>query len=429
MLDRKRRHLLDGLESLPAKEYEYRGVTLREFDVDAALARRPDVMLVDELAHTNAAGCRHEKRWQDVEELLEAGINVWTTLNVQHIESLNDVIGQITGVTVRETVPDRVFDAADDVEVVDISPEELLTRLRAGKVYIPEQAQRAIHSFFQKANLTALRELSLRQAAQRIHSDVESAAEQQAVIQPWATAERLLVCVGPSPTTARVIRTAKRMATALDAPWLAVSVDLTGNAPNSPMNQQVAEHFRLAERLGAETMTLAGQNISGTVLDYARTRNVTKILIGKTHQPRWRRLIVSTTVDEVLEQSGDIDVYVIHGEEEKQPSAPSQPSAARSSKLPYLYATVLIFLTGCAAFSLRFLHFADAEANTVMLFLAAVAWAAFRYGVARRRWRAYWPCWCSISFSSHRSILSPSPTLSTWSPLPSCSRSAWLSVP
>ena len=167
--------LVAGLESLPAQEYEYRGVTLREFDVDAALARRPDVMLVDELAHTNAAGCRHEKRWQDVEELLEAGINVWTTLNVQHIESLNDVIGQITGVTVRETIPDRVFDAADDVELVDITPEELLTRLRAGKVYIPEQAQRAVHSFFQKANLTALRELSLRQVAQRIHSDVESA--------------------------------------------------------------------------------------------------------------------------------------------------------------------------------------------------------------------------------------------------------------
>lgn len=372
--------LVTGLESLPAKEYEYRGVTLREFDVDAALARRPDVMLVDELAHTNAAGCRHEKRWQDVEELLEAGINVWTTLNVQHIESLNDVIGQITGVTVRETVPDRVFDAADDVELVDITPEELLTRLRAGKVYIPEQAQRAVHSFFQKANLTALRELSLRQVAQRIHSDVESARQQQAVIQPWATAERLLVCVGPSPTTARVIRTAKRMAAAFDAPWLAVSVDLTGKAPHSPMNQQVAEHFRLAERLGAETMTLAGQNICGTVLEYARSRNVTKILIGKTHQPRWRRFIVGTTVDEVLEQSGDIDVYVIHGEEEKQESAPSQSSAARSNKLPYFYATVLIFLTGCVAYALRFLHFADAEANTVMLFLAAVAWAAFRHG-------------------------------------------------
>ena len=161
------------LEALPVREYEYRGVTLREFDVDAALARHPELLLVDELAHTNAAGCRHEKRWQDVEELLDAGINVWTTLNVQHIESLNDVIGQITGVVVRETVPDRVFDLADDLELVDITPEELLVRLKAGKVYVPEQAQRAIQSFFQKANLTALRELSLRQAARRVHTDVE----------------------------------------------------------------------------------------------------------------------------------------------------------------------------------------------------------------------------------------------------------------
>ncbi|MDX1946873.1 MAG: sensor histidine kinase KdpD, partial [Pirellulaceae bacterium] len=274
--------LLAGLEALPVREHEYRGVTLREFDVDAALARRPDLLLVDELAHTNAVGCRHEKRWQDVEELLEAGVNVWTTLNVQHIESLNDVIGQITGVTVRETVPDRAFDLADDLELVDITPEELLLRLKAGKVYVSEQAQRAIQSFFQKSNLTALRELSLRQAARHIHTDVESARREKAAIKPWATAERLLVCVGPSPTTARVIRTARRMAAALDAPWLAVSVDLTGEPAGTPAKQQISQHFRLAERLGAETVTLAGQNVSDTILEYARSRNVTKLLIGKT---------------------------------------------------------------------------------------------------------------------------------------------------
>ena len=308
--------LLEGLETLPVQEIEYRGVTLREFDVDAALARHPDLLLVDELAHTNAEGCRHAKRWQDVEELLDAGINVWTTLNVQHIDSLNDVIGQITGVTVRETVPDRVFDSADDMELVDITPEELLVRLQAGKVYIPEQAQRAMQSFFQKANLTALRELSLRQAARRIHTDVESARREKAAVQPWATTERLLVCVGPSPTTARVIRTAKRMAAALDAPWLAVSVDLTGEPASSPAKQQIAQHFRLAERLGAETVTLAGQNVTETILDYARSRNVTKIFIGKTNQPRWRRFLFGTVVDDMLEHSGDIDVYVIHGEKD-----------------------------------------------------------------------------------------------------------------
>ena len=204
--------LLAGLDAIPVKEIDYRGVVLREFDVDAALARHPEVLLVDELAHANAEGCRHEKRWQDIEELLNAGIQVWTTLNVQHIESLNDVIGQITGVIVRETVPDRVFDSADELELVDLPPDELLVRLKAGKVYLPDQAQRAIQSFFQKSNLAALRELSLRQTARRIHTEVESARREKAVVQPWATADRLLVCVSPSPTNARVIRTAKRMA-------------------------------------------------------------------------------------------------------------------------------------------------------------------------------------------------------------------------
>ena len=372
--------LLAGLEALPLREFDYRGVKLRDFDVDAALARHPELILVDELAHTNAVGCRHDKRWQDVEELLNAGINVWTTLNVQHIESLNDVIGRITGVVVQETVPDRVFDLADDLELVDITPEELLARLNAGRVYVPEQAQRAIQSFFQKANLTALRELSLRQAAQRVHTDVESARRAKADTQPWATAERLLVCVGPSPTTARVIRTAKRMATALDAPWLAVSVDLTGDSSNSPVKQQIAYHFRLAERLGAETITLAGQSVTGTLLDYARSRNVTKILIGKTNQPRWRRLFFGTVVDDVLEQSGDIDVYVIHGEEERRGFAASGTPAAATSKLPYYKSSLLIALAGCVAYGLRFLRIADAEANSVMLFLAAVAWVSFRHG-------------------------------------------------
>jgi two-component system sensor histidine kinase KdpD len=372
--------LLAGLEALPTQEFDYRGIRLRDFDVDGALARHPELILVDELAHTNTVGCRHEKRWQDVEELLDAGIDVWTTLNVQHIESLNDVIGQITGIVVQETVPDRVFDLANDLELVDITPEELLTRLKAGKVYVPEQAQRAIQSFFQKSNLTALRELSLRQAAQRVHTDVESARRAKADIQPWATAERLLVCIGPSPTTARVIRTAKRMATALNAPWLAVSVDLTGDSSSSLVKQQIAQHFRLAERLGAETMTLAGQSVSGTILDYARSRNVTKILIGKTNRPRWRRLAFGTVVDEVLEQSGDIDVYVIHGAEERQIFAPPRTPSVSTDKLPYIKSSVLIALAGCVAYGLRFLRFADAEANTVMLFLAAVAWVSFRHG-------------------------------------------------
>ena len=372
--------LLTGLEALPPKEIDYRGAKLREFDVDAALARRPDVLLVDELAHTNAEGSRHTKRWQDVDELLAAGISVWTTLNVQHIESLNDVIGQITGVTVRETVPDHIFDAADELELVDVSPEELLARLQAGKIYVPDQAQRAMQSFFSKGNLTALREMSLRQAARRIHIDVELARRIQAVSQPWATAERLLVCVGPSPTTARVIRTAKRMAVALDAPWVAVAVDTTDVTDGGYGRNRIAQHFRLAERLGAETDTIAGQDVAGTILDYARSRNVTKILVGKTHQPRWKRFLLRTVVDDILDNSGDIDVYVIHGEKDSEESVESGVAPSRKTWKPYFGSACMIAVGGFAAMALKTLHWADSEANTVMLFLAAVAFVAVRFG-------------------------------------------------
>lgn len=372
--------LMDGLEALPVKETDYRGVKLREFDVDAALARHPEVLLVDELAHTNAEGSRHAKRWQDVEELLAVGIHVWTTLNVQHIESLNDVIGQITGIAVRETLPDHIFDAADSLELVDISPEDLLTRLQAGKVYIPEQAQRAMQSFFSKGNLTALREISLRQAARRIHADVELARRLRAASQPWATAERLLVCVGPSPTTSRVVRTAKRMAVALDAPWIAVAVDTIGHEDRSAQKSQIAQHFRLAERLGAETIMISGQDVAGTIIDYARSRNVTKILIGKTDQPRWKRLLFGSVVDDVLEKSGEIDVYVIHGEKEPDERAESPAPSSRRTWRPYLGSAGIVGVVGLVAGALRTLHLADAEANTVMLFLAAVAYVAVRFG-------------------------------------------------
>lgn len=369
-----------GLETLPAKEIEYRGVTLREFDVDAALARHPDLLLVDELAHSNAEGSRHEKRWQDVDELRAAGIDIWTTLNVQHIESLNDVIGQVTGIVVRETIPDSVFESADELELVDLPPEDLLGRLQAGKIYIPEQAQRAIQSFFQKANLNALRELSLRQAARRIHVEVESARREKAVSQPWATAERLLVCIGPSPTTARVIRIAKRMAAALDAPWLAVSVDIAGRTPSAAIKAQLAEHFRLAERLGAETVTLSGEDVAATILDFARSRNVTKILIGKTNEPRWKRLLLRSVVDDVLEDSGKIDVYVIHGEKEAAAAVPPIRVVRNIDWMSYGGAAAIVVGCGAVAAALRTLHLADTEANTVMLFLAAVAFVAFRFG-------------------------------------------------
>lgn len=372
--------LLEGLEILPLRQCSYRSVLLKEFDVDLALARKPDLLLVDELAHTNAEGCRHQKRWQDIEEVLDAGVDVWTTLNVQHLDSLNDVIGQITGVVVRETVPDHVFEKADDIELIDVSPEQLLDRLKAGKVYLNEQAQKALDSFFQKANLVALRELSLRQAARRVHVDVESERRSKSVIQPWATSDRLLVCVGPSPTTARVIRTARRMATALDAPWVAVWVEVNGADVNESKQQQVASHFRLAEQLGAETVTLNGQAVAESIVAYARAQNVTKILIGKTLQPKWQRILFGSLVDELIERSGDIDVYVIHGQELVPAASNDERPAPKLTAWPFVAATSLVSLAGAVASLLRSIDFGGAEANTVMIFLATVAWIAFRYG-------------------------------------------------
>ncbi|MFN0195377.1 MAG: DUF4118 domain-containing protein [Planctomycetaceae bacterium] len=376
---RETESLLEGLEILPFRQFDYRGVTLREFDVDAALKRRPDLIVVDELAHTNAEGSRHSKRWQDVEELLDAGINVWTTLNVQHIESLNDVIGQITGITVRETVPDLIFDSTEDLELIDITPAELLTRLSEGKVYLPEQAARAIQSFFQKVNLTALRELSFRHAARRMHSDVETARRRKSVTEPWATADRIIVCVGPSPTTSRVIRTAKRMAAALDAPWIAVSVEKSGAVRSERVGEQIARHFRLAERLGAETATLAGEDVASTLLEYARSRNTTKIFIGKSHHPYWKRLLFRSVVDQLLELSGDIDVYVIHGRNENDVPIPAAPHAiSKKNYTEYLKSGIIIAFAGCVAWWFSRLHLADT--NVVMIFLAAVTLIAYRYG-------------------------------------------------
>ncbi len=385
--------LLAGLEALPTRAIERGGAVLREFDVDAALARRPELLLVDELAHTNAEGCRHAKRWQDVTDLLDAGIDVWTTLNVQHIESLNNVVGQITGVVVRETVPDRVFDLADELELADLPPDDLLGRLKAGKVYRPEQAERAIQSFFQRPNLVALRELSLRQAARRVHTEVESARRQSAPGRPWATDERLLVCVGPSPTTARVIRTAKRLAAALDAPWLAVSVENPAAAGNPGAARRVADHLRLAERLGAETVTLTGDGVAATILDYARSQNVTKLFVGKGHSPRWRRWLGAGVVEELLEGSGEIDVYLVQGAAEEA-TLPGLAGGAGAPLAPgpggavpwrgYLAATGAVGAGALVA--ALFWKLGVAEANVVMAFLAAIAWAAFRSGRGPAAW-------------------------------------------
>ncbi len=374
--------LLEGLEALPERMVPHRGALLREFDLDAALARRPRLILVDELAHTNAAGSRHAKRWQDVEELLAAGIDVYSTLNVQHIESLNDVIAQITGVVVRETLPDAVLGRTDDLELVDITPEELVERLREGKVYIPQQAERALRNFFQTPNLMALREMSLRQAANRLQRDVDAARQLKAAGGPWATSERLLVCVGPSPTTARLIRTAKRMADAFGAEWLAVAVESREESERpAASRQRTTQHLRLAEQLGAETHTLIGAKVARTIVEFARLRNVTKIVVGKTAQARWKRLLIGTVVDELLDTSGGIDVYVIQGAPEGPKAAPPatppppRPPVAWSSYLATAAIVTLCALVGWLSQSLEL-----KESNIAMIFLLGVAVVAVRYG-------------------------------------------------
>jgi two-component system, OmpR family, sensor histidine kinase KdpD len=371
--------LLKELECLPVLSVTYRGASLGEFDLDAALARRPALILVDELAHSNAPGMRHPKRWQDVEELLAAGINVWTTLNVQHIESLNDVIAHITNVAVKETLPDTVLERADEIDLIDITPDKLMERLAAGKVYMPAQAERALKNFFQKGNLVALRELSLRQAASRVQQDVELARQERAVVAPWLTSERLLVCVGPSPTNARILRATKRLARSLGAEWLAVAVDTgTEGHRSAAIKEFTARNLRMAEQLGAETQTLVGRNVADALLDFARSRNVTKIVAGKTAQPRWKQWFVDTVVNQLLEKSGDIDVYVVSGEGES-------PSPIRYASSPteihwneYLKAAAVVGACALLAWTARTAGLADA--NIVMIFLAGVAFVSARFG-------------------------------------------------
>jgi two-component system sensor histidine kinase KdpD len=371
--------LLLGMELLPLKEVEYRGIKLKEFDLDAALARKPTVIIVDELAHTNAPGLRHTKRWHDVEELLNAGINVYTTLNVQHLESLNDIVSQISAIEVRETISDTVFDQADSIELVDLPPEELLQRFQEGKVYIPFQAERAMQNFFKLPNLIALRELALRRTADRVNAQVQIARQSVGSTQIWATRERLLVCVGPNPTSARLIRAAKRMAAALHATWVAAYVD-SGSLLSDIARQKLTRNLNLAEQLGGETAMLSGESIADEIVKYAQSTNVTKIIIGKTGQPRWREFIGKSIVSQVLHRSGDIDVYVIRGRQEPA-EEDKYDRAIRTSRTDYTRFGKAILVTAICTAAAWLMHLLGlSEANLVMIFFVGVAFVAARYG-------------------------------------------------
>lgn len=370
--------LVLGLDIIPPRQLEYRGVQLKEFDLDGALARRPQLVIVDELAHTNAPGSRHTKRWQDVEELLAAGIDVYTTLNVQHLESLNDIVAQTTGVVVRETVPDAVLEKADEIELVDLPPDDLLQRFRQGQVYAPSQAEQALRSFFRKPNLIALRELALRQLADRVNADAERARRGGVFMPIWPTADRLLVCVSPSPLSPRVIRTARRMAAAMRAEWIAAYVE-----PPSPevlppeARRQLVENLRLAEQLGAEIITLAGPRPADELLSYARSRNVTRIVVGKSGKPSWRRWFRRTLVDDLMLNSREIDLHVIHGVEEpgEKPLLPARQMVAWQ-----LYARALAIVALCGLIDGAIDRLGLAETNLVMVLLLGVVFAAARFG-------------------------------------------------
>jgi two-component system sensor histidine kinase KdpD len=371
------RALLEGLPALPPREVEYRGVRLQELDLEKALEAGAEILLVDELAHTNAPGLRHLKRWQDVQELLARGITVYTTLNVQHIDSLNDVIARITGVTVRETVPDAVFDQTDQVELVDLPPEDLLRRFREGKVYLPEQAGRAMASFFQKAHLIALRELALRKTADRVGEEAETLASRKEREAARAAQDRILVCVSSSRDSARLIRTARRLASALKAEWCALHVEAGRPLElRDRSRDQLLVNFQLARSLGAEVVSLKGEEVARQVVEYARAKRYTRILVGKTPRRRFFSALRAELADQIIALSGDIDVYVVQG----APEAGSSPavSSRRVAWREYGWSALILGVGTAAAFGIHRLGWS--QASVIMVLLASVVYIAARFG-------------------------------------------------
>jgi two-component system sensor histidine kinase KdpD len=325
--------LVAGLPAVPRKRIDYRSTVLEEMDLDAILERKPQLVLVDELAHTNAPGSRHAKRYQDVQELLDSGIDVYTTLNVQHLESRADTVAQITGSTVQETVPDSIFEQADEVEIIDIPPDELLKRLSEGKVYAPERSQQAIQNFFRKGNLTALREMSLRLTAERVDHQLRDYMQTQRISGPWKSGQRLLVGLSPSPQSTSLIRWARRMAYTMDASWIAVYVERSTPLPDAA-KAQLAKNIKLARELGAELVTTADEDVAQALVRVARQENATQILVGK---PQSRIPLKKSLLDQVIERSGQLDVYVVGGEDEA-------PSGSRLFHLPEIHSGVPQYL-------------------------------------------------------------------------------------
>jgi two-component system sensor histidine kinase KdpD len=379
--------LLDGLDRLPLCPIEYRGRRLGEFDIDGALKRHPAVILVDELAHSNAPGSRHHKRWQDVEELLNAGIDVYTTLNVQHLETLNDVVGQITGIRVAETLPDTVFEHADEVVLVDLPPDELLRRLKEGKVYVPEQARHAIRNFFRKGNLIALRELSLRRTADRVDAQMREYRSAWSIQSVWQAKERLLVCISPEVDAEKIVRNAGHFADTLHADWIALYVETPElqRAPHAA-RQRALDAIRLAQELGGEGTTLAADDMAAAIIGYARSRNVSRIVVGRGHRSRLSQLFRPSLSERLGALATDIDIIVIAAPPKTQPVGVDTERADTGfvfepvdEQRPwhYVWAILICVATTLLAMPLAlYFHLV----NIIMLYFLGVVVAAFRFG-------------------------------------------------
>ena len=375
--------LVAGLEVIPRRKVEYKGRILDEMDLDAILARRPKIVLVDELAHTNAPGSRHPKRYLDVEELLAAGIDVYTTLNIQHVESLNDVVAKITRVRVRETVPDSILDRADDIEVIDLTPDDLIQRLKEGKVYVPRTAERAILHYFSPGNLTALRELALRRTAQRVDEQLLTHMQAHAISGPWAAGERLLVCVNEDPNCAAVVRYARRQAERLRAPWTAIHIETTRALRLSEAERdRIADALRLVEKLGGEAVTIPGRDVADSVVEYALANNVTHIVIAKSGRPRWSELLHGSVAFNLIRRAGDISVHVIAGDSGEAIPPKTVRTAPSGSKpvewWPYVASTAYVAIALGVG---QVLQLVLAVSNIALVFLTAVLASAVTGGL------------------------------------------------
>lgn len=374
--------LVEGFEIVPRRNVAYRGHVLDEMDIDAIIARRPALVLVDELAHSNAPGSRHPKRYLDVEELLAKGIDVYSTLNIQHVESLNDVVAQITRIRVRETVPDSIIDRADDIEIIDITPGDLIKRLNEGKVYLPKTARRATQNYFSSSNLTALRELALRQTAQRVDDQLVTHMQAHAIAGPWSAGERVLVCVDERSGALALVRYGRRQAERLRAPWVAVHVETSRDAGLSEQHKdKIASALRLAEQLGAEAVTLSGENIAQEILAYASTNNYTHVIVGMPTSPRWREIFAGSVSHDLIRAKTDVSVHVISPGSDEETRRPATMSARPRPRLDigcYLWSSLYVAVAlGIATALSRFLD----VRNIALVFLMAVLASAMGGGL------------------------------------------------